>query len=94
MKWKENPDKEFLSAGALTGITRLPLDISPQKDLPDLPLLRRAGFAAAPADAVGEVVAAADYVTGAAGGCGCVREVIELILRSTGRWRSVLASEK
>lgn len=29
---------EFIAAGARTGMTRLPLDISPQKDLPPLPM--------------------------------------------------------
>jgi tetratricopeptide (TPR) repeat protein/CHAT domain-containing protein len=31
-------NEEFIAAGARTGMTRLPLDISPQKDLPPLPL--------------------------------------------------------
>jgi tetratricopeptide (TPR) repeat protein/CHAT domain-containing protein len=30
--------EEFIAAGARTGMTRLPLDISPQKDLPPLPM--------------------------------------------------------
>ena len=54
-------------------------------DLPDLPLLRAAGFACAPANAVDEVKAAADYVTRAPGGLGAVREICELILRSPAR---------
>jgi 3-deoxy-D-manno-octulosonate 8-phosphate phosphatase (KDO 8-P phosphatase) len=60
-------------------------------DLTDLPLLRRSAFAVAPADAVEEVRAAADYVARAAGGQGCVREVIELILKRAGKWDQVLA---
>jgi 3-deoxy-D-manno-octulosonate 8-phosphate phosphatase (KDO 8-P phosphatase) len=54
-------------------------------DLPDLPLLHAAGFAVAVANAVDEVKAAADYVTHAPGGAGAVREVCELVLRSTAR---------
>ena len=54
-------------------------------DLPDLPLLHAAGFAVAVANAVGEVKAAADYVTHAPGGAGAVREVCELVLRNTAR---------
>jgi 3-deoxy-D-manno-octulosonate 8-phosphate phosphatase (KDO 8-P phosphatase) len=50
-------------------------------DVPDLPLLRKVGFAVAVANAVPEVKAACDYVTTAAGGAGAVREVCELILR-------------
>lgn len=54
-------------------------------DVPDLPLLQAAGFAVAAANAVDVVKAAADYVTQAPGGAGAVREVCELVLRSTAR---------
>jgi 3-deoxy-D-manno-octulosonate 8-phosphate phosphatase (KDO 8-P phosphatase) len=60
-------------------------------DLPDVPLLRRSGLAIAVADACAEAKAAAHHVTAAAGGQGAVREVIELVLRSQGRWHEVLA---
>ena len=55
-------------------------------DLPDLPIIRRVGFSAAVANAVDEVKHAADYVTKRNGGEGAVREVIEYILKKTGRW--------
>lgn len=55
-------------------------------DLIDVPVLRRAGLAAAPADAIAEARAAAHYVTRLPGGRGAVREVIELVLRAGGRW--------
>jgi 3-deoxy-D-manno-octulosonate 8-phosphate phosphatase (KDO 8-P phosphatase) len=51
-------------------------------DVPDLPLLQRAGFAVAVANAVDEVKAACDYTTHCYGGSGAVREVCELILRA------------
>lgn len=54
-------------------------------DIPDLPLLRKAGFAVAVANAVDEVKAACDYVTRAPGGAGAVREVCDLILRGAAR---------
>lgn len=54
-------------------------------DLNDLPLLGRAGFSAAPADAAPEVRAKVAYVTTQAGGRGAVREVIDLILKAQGR---------
>ena len=60
-------------------------------DLPDLPHLRQSGLAVAVADACDDVKRAAHHVTRAAGGRGAVREVIELILRSQGRWREVVA---
>jgi 3-deoxy-D-manno-octulosonate 8-phosphate phosphatase (KDO 8-P phosphatase) len=59
-------------------------------DLPDLPLIRCAGFGAAVANAVDEVKQHADYVTARPGGAGAVREVIEYILKSTGRWHDLM----
>ena len=55
-------------------------------DLQDLPMLARAGFAACPADAAGEVQAMCAYVCRAEGGRGAVREVAELILKGQRRW--------
>ena len=55
-------------------------------DLNDLPALRRAGFAVAPANAVPEVRAAAHLVTPRAGGAGAVRDAIEAILHARGDW--------
>jgi len=56
-------------------------------DLPDIPILERAGFAACPADAAPEVAAACHLVCGAPGGRGAVREVAELLLKSQGLWQ-------
>jgi len=58
-------------------------------DLPDLPLMLRCGFSAAPADAAPEVRHAAKYISTLPGGRGCVREVIELVLRKSGRWGDI-----
>jgi len=60
-------------------------------DLPDLPLMRRAGLAIAVANAVEDVKRAAHYVTHREGGRGAVREAIELILKAQGKWEQVLA---
>ena len=59
-------------------------------DLPDLPVLSRVGLAFAVENAVPEVKRAAHYVTKAAGGNGAVREVVELLLKSQGKWAAVL----
>jgi len=59
-------------------------------DLPDIPLMRRAGLAIAVGDAVPEVKAAAHYTTGALAGHGAVREVVELILKSQGIWEAMI----
>jgi 3-deoxy-D-manno-octulosonate 8-phosphate phosphatase (KDO 8-P phosphatase) len=59
-------------------------------DLPDIPLMRRAGLAVAVGDAVPEVKKAAHYTTKAVAGHGAVREAIELILKSKGIWGSLI----
>lgn len=53
-------------------------------DLPDLPVLARAGLAATVADARDEVKAAAHWITAEPGGRGAVRALAEFILRSKG----------
>ena len=60
-------------------------------DLPDLPIMRRCGFAIAPANAVEEVRQAAALVTERGGGQGAVREAIEYILRNSGLWEKITA---
>ncbi len=60
-------------------------------DLIDLPVLRRAGFCAAVADATDEVKEAVDYVAKRPGGRGAVRELTDLILKAKGRWDEVTA---
>lgn len=59
-------------------------------DLPDIPLLRRAGLAIAVGNAVPEVKEAAHYTTKALPGRGAVREAVELILRSKGIWEAMI----
>ena len=55
-------------------------------DLPDLGPMRCAGLACAPADARPEALAAAQYVSPRDGGAGCVRDVVERVLKLNGRW--------
>ena len=59
-------------------------------DLPDLPLLHRAGLAVAVGDAAPEVKKAAHYTTRAVAGHGAIREAVELILKSKGIWESMI----
>jgi 3-deoxy-D-manno-octulosonate 8-phosphate phosphatase (KDO 8-P phosphatase) len=59
-------------------------------DLLDIPLVKRAGLGVAVANAVEELKEASDMVTGRAGGEGAVREVIEYILKNTGRWTELM----
>jgi 3-deoxy-D-manno-octulosonate 8-phosphate phosphatase (KDO 8-P phosphatase) len=59
-------------------------------DWPDLPLLRRAAFACAPASAHPEVLALAHHVTTRAPGAGAVRELCDLLLVASGRYAAAL----
>jgi 3-deoxy-D-manno-octulosonate 8-phosphate phosphatase (KDO 8-P phosphatase) len=59
-------------------------------DLPDIPLMRRAGLAIAVGDAVPEVKKAAHYTTKAVAGHGAVREAVELVLKSKGIWEAMM----
>jgi 3-deoxy-D-manno-octulosonate 8-phosphate phosphatase (KDO 8-P phosphatase) len=61
-------------------------------DLLDLPVLLRAGLAAAPSDAVAEVRDRVHWVSPSRGGDGAARELIELVLRAQGRWDEVVDS--
>jgi len=59
-------------------------------DWPDLPLLARAGFACAPANAHAEARALAHHVTAARGGEGAAREFCDLLLMAAGRYEALL----
>ena len=59
-------------------------------DWPDLPLLTRAAFACAPANAHAEVKAVAHHVTAATGGHGAARECCDLLLCAAGRYAGLL----
>ena len=55
-------------------------------DLPDLPLIQKAGMGIAVANASEDVRRAADWITHRHGGEGAVREVVEAILKAAGEW--------
>jgi 3-deoxy-D-manno-octulosonate 8-phosphate phosphatase (KDO 8-P phosphatase) len=55
-------------------------------DLPDLPLMEIVGLACCPADAVSEVREAVTYISPQNGGCACVRDVIEKVLKLNDHW--------
>ena len=59
-------------------------------DLLDLPVLSRAGLAAAPSDAAPEVRARVDFVSPQQGGDGAARALIEIVLKAQDRWDAVL----
>jgi 3-deoxy-D-manno-octulosonate 8-phosphate phosphatase (KDO 8-P phosphatase) len=59
-------------------------------DVNDVPALRLAGLATCPADAVAESVSVSHWVSQRPGGHGAARELLELVLRATGRWDAAL----
>lgn len=59
-------------------------------DLPDMPVMNKAGIAVAPANAVQEIKKAADYTCEKTGGNGAFREAAELILKGQKKWEDIL----
>ncbi len=56
----------------------------------DIPVMLQAGIGIAVNDSSVDVIKAADYVTERDGGCGAVREVIELLLKKQNKWDAVI----
>lgn len=59
-------------------------------DLTDLSVIKYVGLGVAVADAAEDVRAAAQWVTRTPGGHGAVRELVETILKTKGRWGDLL----
>lgn len=55
-------------------------------DLVDLQIMKEIGIPTCPIDAVPEIKAASLYISDKKGGEGCVRDVIEQVMRSQGKW--------
>ncbi|MDB5251952.1 MAG: 3-deoxy-D-manno-octulosonate 8-phosphate phosphatase [Flaviaesturariibacter sp.] len=55
-------------------------------DLPDIAALQLVGLGCCPADAAPEVRSVSRYISPVDGGAGCVRDVIEKVLRLNGHW--------
>lgn len=55
-------------------------------DIPDLLVLKKVGIATCPADACEEVKKSVHYISPFNGGNGCVRDIIEQILKVNGHW--------
>lgn len=57
-------------------------------DIPDYSVMKLVGFPCCPNDAVEEIQKVSRYISNKKGGEGCVRDVIEQILRIQGKWNS------
>ncbi len=55
-------------------------------DIPDYEIMLAAGVPTCPSDAVEEIKKAATYISHQAGGHGCVRDIIEQVLKVQGKW--------
>lgn len=55
-------------------------------DIPDGPVLKMVGVPTCPGDAAIEVKQISKYISNVNGGQGCVRDVIEQVLRAQGKW--------
>ena len=85
----ENKIKAFADTLAHAGVIKSEVAYIGD-DLNDVPLMMQSGLGVAVADAAFETRERAHYVTKALGGFGAVREVIELILKSQGRWDALI----
>ena len=55
-------------------------------DLPDYPVMKMVGLPTCPQDAVKEIKELSKYISHKNGGKGCVRDVIEQVLKVQGKW--------
>lgn len=57
-------------------------------DIPDLPLLKIVGLPCVPSDGSPDLKAFAKYISDKPGGMGCVRDVIEKVLKLNNHWET------
>ena len=55
-------------------------------DIPDYKAMRLAGLACCPQDAANEIIEICQYISPLKGGDGCVRDVIEKVMKLHGKW--------
>ncbi|MDZ7741716.1 MAG: HAD hydrolase family protein [Bacteroidota bacterium] len=62
-------------------------------DIPDYTIMKEVGVATCPADAAEEIKAVSHYISHYKGGEGCVREIIEQVMKVQGKWMDTDAHE-
>lgn len=55
-------------------------------DIPDYEVMQRCGLATCPCDAAPEIKGVSTYISPKQGGYGCVRDVVEQIMKAQGKW--------
>ncbi len=83
---KAENKKEILDRYALDKGLQLAEILYMGDDIPDYQVMKQVGLACAPADAVPDVKHISAYISNFAGGQGCVRDVIEKVMRLNGNW--------
>lgn len=86
---KQEPLEEYLGVNGIDPKNVLYMG----DDLPDIPPMKKVALAAAPQNAVAEVKAISDYVSHKNGGEGCVRDIIEQVLKVKGDWNDNLSAK-
>ncbi|WP_026899118.1 KdsC family phosphatase [Daejeonella oryzae] len=81
---------EFLSKNSLSAEQVMYMG----DDIPDLPPMQMAGIPVCPADAVSEIKEISLYISHRDGGKGCVRDVIEKVLKLQNKWMNETPSAK
>ena len=61
-------------------------------DIPDIPAMKYAGLVSCPQNAVPEVKAISHYISHLNGGDGCVREIIQQVMRVHGKWEDFFSA--
>lgn len=62
-------------------------------DIPDIPVMKKVGLACCPNDAVQEVQNISKYISNIKGGDGCVRDIIEQVLKVHNKWNDYFDAE-
>lgn len=57
-------------------------------DLPDYEVMQLVGLPCCPADSIQEIADISQFVSTYGGGKGCVRQVIEMVMKKQGTWRT------
>lgn len=55
-------------------------------DIPDYPVMKNCGLAVCPANAAEEIKKISAYISSFNGGDGCVRDIIEQVMKVQGKW--------
>ncbi len=79
---KEEPFRQFISEHHIDPKNILYMG----DDIPDIPPMKEVAIAACPQNAVPEVKSICNYVSHKKGADGCVRDVIEQVLKVHGHW--------